>query len=188
MYKFTNSKIPQFFSYKSSINILSKLLKSKNQKKTKKIYISRQNTNYRNLINEEDLISFLKLNDFEIVDTSNMEIVEQIDLFSSSEIVISPTSSALTNIIFCSRGTKIIEICPNYQFDYEQPLKQRYAFICKQLGLDYFSIYADQVEIKNFDEKSVKFVSKKVLNESNYYKDLIIKKDKFIKHFEKFNS
>jgi capsular polysaccharide biosynthesis protein len=37
-----------------------------------------------------------------IIDTKNMSIFEQIDIFSSAQIIIGPTGSALTNIIFCS--------------------------------------------------------------------------------------
>jgi len=54
------------------------------------------------LINEEDIIDELKSKNFMIIDTKNMSIFEQIDIFSSAQIIIGPTGSALTNIIFCS--------------------------------------------------------------------------------------
>ena len=70
-----------------------------------------------------------------IIDTKNMSIFEQIDIFSSAQIIIGPTGSALTNIIFCSEGTKIIEIIPKYNFGYEQSFKNRYLKICYILNL-----------------------------------------------------
>ena len=54
------------------------------------------------MINEEDIIDELKSKNFMIIDTKNMSIFEQIDIFSSAQIIIGPTGSALTNIIFCS--------------------------------------------------------------------------------------
>ena len=39
-----------------------------------------------------------------------MKINEQIDIFSSASVVISASGSALTNIIFCPKGSEIIEI------------------------------------------------------------------------------
>ena len=122
-----------------SIKILNEsLLNQKNNKKLK-VYISRQNSNYRNLINEEDIIHKLKSMDFVIIDTSNMSIFEQIEIFSSANIIVGPTGSALTNIIFCMKGTKIIEIVPKYNFEYEKPFKNRYLEICNLLNLNYES-------------------------------------------------
>ena len=176
-YKFSNSQIPQFFLEQKSINIINKLIVPNNKKKDKKIYLSRQNSDYRNLINEEDVIKELKKKDFQIVDLNNYEIIEQIELFASAKVIISPTSSSLANILFCSRGTKVIEICPKYRFDYENVFKLRYSFICNRLGLNYQSIEADSINLENLDPFTKKFISENVLNESNYYKNLIIKID-----------
>ena len=180
-YYFTNSKIPQFFNNSLSIEILHKAFSKKIINRNVKLYITRQNSNYRKLINEGDLIDILKKEDFQIIDTNSMSIIEQIKLFSSAKIVVSPTSSSLTNIVFCSKGTEIIEITPKYQYEYEQNLKNRYSDICNQLDLNYNSIEADPIEIKNINKKINKFISKKVLDESNYYKDLLVKINKLNK-------
>ena len=76
-FKFTESKIPQFLNKSSSIKILNSLKKNNNQKK-EKIYISRQNCNFRNLLNERDVIIKLKKLDYKIVDLNNFEVEEQI--------------------------------------------------------------------------------------------------------------
>ena len=131
------------------------------------------------MINEEDIINELNSKNFMIIDTKNMSVFEQIDLFSSAKIIIGPTSSALTNIIFCSEGTKIIEIVPKYNFGYEQSFKNRYLTFCNILNLNYEFIEADPIENNKFNVKIEKFISKKALKESNYYKDLLIKKNKF---------
>ena len=65
---------------------------------------------------------------------NNISIQEQIDKFSEAEVIVSATSSSLTNIIFCSQGTTIIEITPKYQFEYENNLRLRYSYICNLLN------------------------------------------------------
>ena len=179
-YIFKKSQIPQFFDESVSIKILKKCLLIEQKEKKLNVYVSRQNSKSRNLINEEDIINELKSKNFMIIDTKNMSIFEQIDIFSSAQIIISPTGSALTNIIFCSEGTKIIEIIPKYNFGYEQSFKNRYLKICNILNLNYEFIEADPIENNKLNVKIEKFISKKALKESNYYKDLLIEKNKFI--------
>ena len=107
-----------------------------------------------------------------------MSIFEQIEIFSNASVVVSPTSSSLTNIVFCAPGTKVIEIIPKYQFEYEDIFKQRYSEISYSLNLDYLSLEADSVKLDKIDQSSAKFISSKVLNESNYYKNLLLKLEK----------
>ena len=66
-----------------------------------KLYVSRQNTNYRSIVNESDLIYFLKDQGFEIINPYNYKINRQFKIFASAEIIISPTGSNLEIIIFC---------------------------------------------------------------------------------------
>ena len=187
-YLFNNSQIPQFFSKKHSIKILNQLLATKIIHKTKKLYVTRKNASSRKIINESDLIDDLKSNNFQIVDTANMEINEQINVFSSAEIIISPTGSALANLVFCQEGTKIVEIRPQYNFDYENVFKKRYSDICDQLNLIYYSLDADPIEKDKIDQNSAKykFISPNVINNSNYYKNLLVKKNKFKKLIDQF--
>ena len=186
-YKFTKSQMPQFLDKKKSIHILNKLPNNKQKNKGLKIYLSRQNSSYRNIINEGDVTEEIKKIGFKILDLNNLEITKQIEYFSNAEIIISATSSALTNIVFCKKGTKIIEITPNYKFDYERSFKERYSFISKELKLDYTSIIADPIKLKKNNTRSNKYISKEVLANSNYYKDLLVKIDDIKKVIKKFS-
>ena len=186
-YFFNNSKIPQFFNKEMSLSILQKSITKNKNKDRLKIYVSRQNSNSRNLINEDDIIEYLKTKNFRIIDTNNMDIQEQIKIFSSAGVVIGPTSSSLTNLIFCPKDTKVIELKPKYKFIYEDIFRYRYSEICSFLGLQYSSIEADPIENDFKDKYIKKFISKKVLKESNYYKNLLIKKNDLKKLINKFN-
>jgi len=177
VYHFTDSQIPQFIHKRYSFKILNKLRKHNNKTK-EKIYVTRQSANYRNLINEEDIVGILKKDGFRVVDLNSMDVFEQIELFSNAKFVVSPTGSSLTNIVFCSAGTKVVEIRPRYNFEYENNVKTRYSYLCDQLNLNYLSVVADPINLENLTGKSKELIAKKVFKESNYYKNLLLKLDK----------
>ena len=183
-YSFKNSQIPQFFSKKSSVKILNKVFKKKYINKDR-IYLTRKNANFRKIINESDLINELKSKNFKIIDLESLSIDRQIDIFSSAEIVISPTGSALANIVFCNKGSKIFEIKPIYKYEYENDLKSRYSDICKLLEFEYFSIEADPIPTDSYDENIKKFIDNNILKQSNYYKNLLVKTNEFKKLISK---
>ena len=175
-YKFTSSQIPQFLPKADSIKILN-TLKFKSLRKKEKIYLCRQNCVNRNLINETDIIHELRKFDFRIVDLNNLSILEQIQLFSNAEVVVSPTGSSLMNIAFCQAGTKIYEISPRYNDKYEDYFKFRYRKISQYLNLEYIRVDADPVKIDKVDKKFERLIHSQALSKSNYYKNLLLKVD-----------
>ena len=80
------------------------------------------------------------------------------------------------NTVFCQKGTKIIEITPKYHHKYEDIYKNRYSSIAKILSLDYFNLEADSVDIDN--PQSRKTIIPEIYDESNYFKNLIVKVQK----------
>ena len=174
MYKFKNSSIPQFINKKKSIEILRNFSKSQTEKVEQgtKLYVSRQNTNYRSIVNESDLIYFLKDQGFEIINPYNYKINRQFKIFASAEIIISPTGSNLANIIFCKKGTKIIEIGPDLRNSIQE---KKYSKICELLNFNYFKINADTVNVDHHSSVALKYINKQILEKSSYYKNLIVK-------------
>ena len=45
---------------------------------------------------------------FEIVDLVGESLEAQIELFSQTSLIVAPTGAALTNMLFCPPGTKVI--------------------------------------------------------------------------------
>ena len=176
-YKFENSKIPQFLNTLTSINILKSIKDFTPKKKSEfeKIYIRREDVNYRNILNEADLIDKLKKNGFKIISTSQYDVLDQINFYANAKIVLSPYGSGLANIIFCKPGTKVFEISPDFTNINDQNLSKRYEIICKLCNLDFHRFIADSVDVEKYDELSKKYIHKKILTESNYYKDMILK-------------
>jgi capsular polysaccharide biosynthesis protein len=68
-----------------------------------------------------------------------MSVAEQISLFAAAEVVIGAHGAALTNTVFCSPGTKVIEI---FAPDYVNPC---YRKLSSQVGLEYWEFIGERV-------------------------------------------
>lgn len=179
-YNFNNSSIPEFFNVKKSIKILKFFLEKiltniKVPKFKSKIYIRREDANYRKILNEYDLISKLREKGFEIINPQHFEILEQMKIFSNAKVIITPHGSNMSNLIFCKNGTKIIEISPELNNSYEQNISNRYKNISDFLNLNFQKIRADSVDVVKHSELSTKYIHPKILKNSNYYKNMILK-------------
>jgi len=98
-----------------------------------KIYISRKNANQRRLLNEDEIINFLRVEGYLIVFAEDLSFEQQITIFANANVVISPHGSGLSNIIFCSPGTKVIELF------YGEFIVPCFWLISQQLKLEYYS-------------------------------------------------
>ena len=111
-------KIKEFF--------LKKIINEK--KFSRKIFIDRSDSNYSHnkLINNIEIIEFLKKRDFDIIKLSNLSFVEQVNLFRNCKKIISPHGAGLSNIIFCNKGTNIIELYnPKYNCEMYKNISEK---------------------------------------------------------------
>ena len=71
---------------------------------------------------------------------------------------------------------------------HENIFKKRYSDICDKLNLVYYSLDADPIKADKIDKNSekYKFISSNVINKSNYYKNLLVKKNEFKKLIDQF--
>jgi hypothetical protein len=77
-----------------------------------RLYISREKTRMRRVLNEDELFSLLADHGFQKVLLEDYSVSEQIELFRSTRYIVSPHGAGLTNILFCSPGTSLLEIFP----------------------------------------------------------------------------
>ncbi|MGB3512048.1 MAG: tetratricopeptide repeat protein [Microcoleaceae cyanobacterium] len=97
-----------------------------------RIYISRNNSRYRRVFNEEEVISKLSQLGFVCIHPESMTLTEQIAIFAHAKVIIAAHGSGLTNIMFCRPGTKVIElVSPNY-------IRHYYWVISQHLGLEHY--------------------------------------------------
>ena len=83
----------------------------------RRLYLTRRTASFRRVLNEEALLPVLESHGFEIFDPGTLTVVEQAKIFTSAEAIISPHSSVMTNLIFCTPGTAVLEIFPADYFD-----------------------------------------------------------------------
>jgi len=179
-YNFKNSSIPQFLNKNQSIKILKFFLEKiiqnvKVPKFKSKIYIRREDASYRKILNEADLISKLRKHEFEIINPQHFEILEQMKIFSNAEVIISPHGSNISNLIFCQKGSKIIEISPKLDNNYEKNISRKYKNLADNLKLEFHTIKTDSVDVVKHSEISKRYIHPKILKNSNYYKNMILK-------------
>ena len=175
-YKFVNCQIPQFLDLYSSIKVLRNLLIPKISKTTdKKIYVTRENSAYRKIINEADIVPVLRDKGYKVINPELYSIDEQIKIFSQADKIITPHGSNLSNIIFCKPGTEIYEVGPKFKNDYEKLFENRYGNLAKMCNLKYSRFITDSVPVSKHSALALKYIDKNVLQKSNYYKNLIVK-------------
>jgi capsular polysaccharide biosynthesis protein len=105
--------------------------------KKQRIFISRKER--RRVINEDELVAVLTKFGFKSIAPESMSVAEQISLFAAAEVVIGAHGGALTNTVFCSPGTKVIEIfAPNY-------VNPCYRKLSSQVGLEYWEFIGERV-------------------------------------------
>ena len=128
------------FPSKWACNFLRNKFLSRTTKIYKKnyIYISRKKASKRNVINEEELVTFLESCGFGTVILENLSFLEQVALFSQAKVIVAPHGAGLTNLVFCSPGTKVIEIIPP---SIELVL---YQLICHHCNLKYYYVISDE--------------------------------------------
>ncbi|WP_168203200.1 glycosyltransferase family 61 protein [Marinobacter fonticola] len=86
----------------------------------RKVFISRLNAARRRLVNEEDIWALLEPQGFERVLMEEMTFEDQVRLMRETAVLVAPHGAGLTNMLFCPKGTHIVEIAdlsfPNPNF------------------------------------------------------------------------
>jgi capsular polysaccharide biosynthesis protein/exopolysaccharide biosynthesis predicted pyruvyltransferase EpsI len=94
-----------------SLNRIKEAFSLKNEKPSKRLYISRKGFS-RNIRNEDEVWNLLKLYGFEKINPK--EETDPYNLFNEASVVLGPHGAGLTNIFCCQKKTKIIELVPYY--------------------------------------------------------------------------
>ncbi|MGB3514021.1 MAG: tetratricopeptide repeat protein [Microcoleaceae cyanobacterium] len=103
-----------------------------------KIYISRKQASKRRVVNEAEVVSLLEKFGFQIIILELMSVAEQALCFANAKVVVAPHGAGLTNLVFSSSGTKVIEF-----FDSEYVVKC-YWLISNVCGLEHYHLIGDE--------------------------------------------
>ena len=77
-----------------------------------KIYIDRRDSDYheqRTIVNEDEIINFLKKKDFTPIQLSKYSFIDQVKLFRDANHVVGLHGAGFSNIVFCKDNTNILE-------------------------------------------------------------------------------
>lgn len=102
-----------------------------------KIYLTRKSARHRKLYREDHIERLLLRNGFRIVDFDRITFREQLKWVSSASHIVAIHGAALGNLIFASRGTKIVEIVPRDRYNYDLYPNQSRVF-----GLEHMLVEA----------------------------------------------
>jgi capsular polysaccharide biosynthesis protein len=81
-----------------------------------RLYVTRGSArNSRRLVNEADVLPSLESRGFVRFDPGAHSVQEQIDHFAAAEVIVAPHGAALSNLVFCSPGVRVLELfAPRY--------------------------------------------------------------------------
>jgi capsular polysaccharide biosynthesis protein len=121
-------------------------------RRPEKIYISRLNS-LRSAHKEAEMIGILKGEGWTIIRTEEYSFREQVARFQTARAVCAIHGAGLTNLLWCPKGCKVLEICPS------NFLNGCYESIAAFLDLDYRYLVFDadihyrmRVDLKQFVE------------------------------------
>lgn len=117
----------------------------------RKIYISRKKTSKLNILNEDNVWSFLDMFGFQKIIAEEKSISEIAQIFYKASHIVGPHGSGFTNIIFCQKNTRVVEY-------YSKHITNDYRNIYHQLGFKY---YVFQGMNKNKEKPSLNSIKNK---------------------------
>jgi len=153
--------------YNNMVNFITNDIKK--EKLPTKIYISRRTwinkdtsnigTNYttkRRLLNEDEIVEYLKTKGFVEVFTENLSTPEKILLFNNAEHIIGPIGGGLCNALFSNKKTKLTVLNSPTFFD----INYRFLFSFENVNYEILDIseHTEKSKIKKF--MRVKFDNK----------------------------
>jgi len=114
-------------------------LLNKNKSYPERIYIRRHQARHRRVLNEQAVIDYLTTRGFVPVSLEELSFSEQLNWFASAQAIVAPHGSGLTNLVFCSAPTKVIELfSPHY-------IRHYFWLISQQLQLEHYYLLGEAI-------------------------------------------
>jgi len=113
--------------------------------KKRRIYVSRERCTHGKISNEDQLLPILFEAGFEKIFPETLSFDEQVALFQGAECIVGAHGAGLTNIIFSSPGSRLVEI-RNSTYDQNEPYQAKSGNIfwrlSEFLGIEYHAFFA----------------------------------------------
>lgn len=133
---------------------------ARDSKSKRKIFLYRPPNTGRHLLNAEAILQLCQNMNFELIDSSQLSLKEQINLFSESRVVAGEHGAAFSNIIYrYGNSLEVLEIFS------KKHVSTCYFLTSKYLGYNYYSLRAKtenqngyEIEISVFKERLEKLL------------------------------
>ncbi len=127
-----------------------------------RIYISRAKSKHRHIVNEPEVLDLITNYGFIPIFLETLAFQEQIALFQYAKYIVAPHGSGLTNLLFSSPETTVIEFfSPRY-------IRSDYLIISQQLQLKHYYLLGESFEC---------YPVRELMYESPITEDILVKID-----------
>ena len=102
-----------------------------------KLYVTRQLAGRRKVINEEEIIAILNKYGFTVFYPEHFSFLDQVAIFCNVRYLVAQHGSALTNLLFMSENTSVLELHKNktHELNHPSPL---FWYMAETLGINYY--------------------------------------------------
>jgi capsular polysaccharide biosynthesis protein len=104
------------------------------RKNRKRIFVPRGRTQGRKVRREDEILALLAEFEFESFDAGKVSLREQAETFACAEMVVGIHGGALTNLAFCTSGTRVVEI---FGWHYVNPC---YRALASAVGAEHYAV------------------------------------------------
>ena len=110
----------------------------------RKLYISRKNSDYRQLINSEEIEDALVARGFEIIFPEHLSFFAQVQLFSEAELIVGQSGAGMASFIFAPKDCEILMMMS----DASQSNLHIFGALADSIGLSLKYILGKHINIK----------------------------------------
>ena len=113
----------------------------KNESEITRMYISRNKSFLRNIVNEKELSCILKKYNFKIVEMENYSWKKQVDMMTNVEYLIAPHGAGLTNMLFSQNKLSVLELLPQRK---NKTINNCYYSLSSSLEYNYYYQFSEK--------------------------------------------
>ena len=114
LYYMTPTHVPPLFKSPTGLEKLRSFSSAiETNQMGRRIFVSRNTSTYRRLVNENEVFDMFTEYGFEFVNPEKLSFNEQVKLFAEADMIAGVKGAALTNCIFSPRGMKVLVLCPS---------------------------------------------------------------------------
>lgn len=114
----------------------------KDESSPKLIYLSRNKSTSRFVVNEDEVYSYLQKIGFTIIYPEDYSFEQQVRIFTNANVIISAHGAGLVNLSFCKPNTKVIEV---YNEFFRNAIDTSFFRICNNVKLDHYFMFGEPI-------------------------------------------